>query len=100
MAMQETVRFQGVSRNLGWIVASVFLAIAVWLAANMSNNPLEQREMDNIRVTIQLPDGYVRTAPSTLPQVSALVRAPQNDWEAPIVFFRNYFGKLQPFRKA
>lgn len=98
--MQETVRFQGVSRNLGWIVASVFLAIAVWLAANMSNNPLEQREMDNIRVTIQLPDGYVRTAPTTLPQVSALVRAPQNDWDLLVADDIEILADLSHIREA
>ncbi|NDJ78445.1 MAG: hypothetical protein GYB65_19520 [Chloroflexi bacterium] len=73
-------RRQRMLNNLGWLAVSLFLAMAIWVAANMSNNPLTQEEIDNIAIDVELPDGYVVTRMPGTMTASALVRAPQDDW--------------------
>lgn len=79
--MRENGVARFVFQNLGWIAGSVFLALVVWMAANMANNPVEQREMQNIVVDVQLPDGYVLTRPNTVQRATVIVRAPKDDWD-------------------
>ncbi len=63
------------------MAAALFLALVIWIGANMSNNPLEQREIDNVRITVELPAGYVLVHSPSPAMASALVRAPQQDWD-------------------
>jgi YbbR domain-containing protein len=67
--------------NLGWITASLLLALVVWLAATMSNNPVEQRELDRVPIAIQLPDGYVLTRQVTTTMAEVVLRAQKSEWD-------------------
>lgn len=78
--MRESSLIQFTLRNLGWMAASFFLAMVVWLAANMSNNPLEEREISNIPIELNLPDGYVITSQSKTRVDIVRVRAQKSEW--------------------
>ncbi len=72
---------QFIVRNVSWMIASLALALVIWVAANMSANPIVQDEISNIPVRVELPEGYVVTErPDTL-TVTAVVRAPRRDWD-------------------
>jgi YbbR domain-containing protein len=72
---------QFVLRNLGWMSASIFLALVVWVAANMSNNPVEQRRMSQVPITILLPEGYVLSRPPSVTTAQATIRAQKSEWD-------------------
>ncbi len=78
--MRESSLIQFTLRNLGWMAASIFLAMVVWLAANMSNNPLEEREISNIPIELNLPDGYVITSQSKIRVDIVRIRAQKSEW--------------------
>lgn len=67
--------------NLGWMLASLFLALSIWVAANMADNPVVQDEISGVSVRILLPEGYVITARPEATTVTAIVRAPRRDWD-------------------
>lgn len=78
--MRENSFVQFIVRNLGWMLVSLFLAVAIWAAANMANNPVEEREIKNLPVSVILPEGYVLTRQPEPSSVSAVVRTQQNEW--------------------
>lgn len=78
--MRNHLLTQFTLRNLAWALASIFLAMVIWIAANMANNPVIQEEMDNVSVRIELPEGFVVTDRPDSQSVTAVVRAPRNDW--------------------
>jgi YbbR domain-containing protein len=69
---------QTLLRNLGWLAASIFLAVMIWAAANIQDNPLSQREVRGVPVDINLPDGYIQPDPVV---VDAWIRTDQSQWE-------------------
>lgn len=78
--MRENSMIQFVLRNLGWMLVSLFLAVTIWLAANMANNPVEEREIKNLPVSVTLPEGFVLTRQPEPSSVSAVVRTQQREW--------------------
>jgi len=78
--MRENSLIQFLARNLGWMLVSLFLAIAIWAAANMESNPVEEREIKNLPVSVSLPEGFVLTRQPEPATVSAVVRTQQNEW--------------------
>ena len=78
--MRENSLIQFLARNLGWMLVSLFLAIAIWAAANLESNPVEEREIKNLPVSVSLPDGFVLTRQPEPSTVSAVVRTQQNEW--------------------
>ena len=54
MRLNAILRF--VASNLGWMAGSIVVALVIWVAANMANNPVEEREIENVSVRIRLPD--------------------------------------------
>lgn len=68
-------------RNLGWMILSLVLALLIWIAANMANNPVEQNEIGGVPVLIDLPEGYVLTSQPDSSTVTAVVRAGRDDWD-------------------
>jgi len=79
--MQRNSSLQFVARNLGWALLSVFLALAIWVAAKMANNPVEQGEVRGVQVRIELPEGYVLARALDTATVTAVVRAERSQWE-------------------
>lgn len=72
---------QAIGRNLGWMIASIFLALAVWVAATMANNPVEQRELAGVEITYEIPEGFVLVNEQSLPQtVSVFIRTQESEW--------------------
>ena len=72
---------QAIVRNLGWLLASIFLALAVWVAATMANNPVVQRELAGVEITYQIPEGFVLANEPSLPQtVSVFIRTQESEW--------------------
>jgi YbbR domain-containing protein len=67
--------------NLGWMAASIFLAMVVWIAATMSNNPIEEKQLRRVPVDIPLPDGYVITSPLSQIMATVVVRTQQSEWD-------------------
>lgn len=67
-------------RNLGWALLSLLLALAIWVAANMADNPVEQDEIRGVEVRVELPEGYVLTGRPDSAAVTAVVRASRSDW--------------------
>jgi YbbR domain-containing protein len=68
--------------NLGWMAAAIFLAAAIWTAANMASNPVEQDELRNIQARVTLPDGFVITSREPdASTVTAVIRASQSEWD-------------------
>lgn len=78
--MRENSLIQFLARNLGWMLVSLFLAIAIWAAANLESNPVEEREIKNLPVSVSLPEGFVLTRQPEPATVSAVVRTQQNEW--------------------
>ncbi|OPY91862.1 MAG: YbbR-like protein [Syntrophaceae bacterium PtaU1.Bin231] len=79
--MRNSSFFQLIVRNLGWLLVSLLLALAIWVAANMANNPVEQHEIRAIPVRVEVPDGYVITGQPDSSTVTAIVRAARSDWD-------------------
>jgi len=80
--MRDSALLQTIGRNLGWMLTSLFLALVVWVAATMANNPVEERELKGVEVTYVIPDGYVLVNQQSLPQtVSVFIRTQQSEWE-------------------
>ncbi len=72
---------QIIGRNLGWMIASILLALVVWVAATMANNPVEQRELSRVEITYEIPDGFVLVNEGSLPQtVSVFIRTQESEW--------------------
>ena len=69
---------QALVRNLGWLVASIFLSLMIWAAANIQDNPLSQREVRGVAVVINLPEGYIQPDPVV---VDAWIRTDKSQWE-------------------
>ncbi len=67
--------------NLGWMSISVLLALMIWVAANMANNPVEQSEVQAVPVRIELPEGFVLSRSPDISTVTAVVRAERNQWD-------------------
>lgn len=63
------------------MAASIFLAMVVWIAATMSNNPIEESELRRVQVNISLPDGYVITRPLNQMTATVVVRTQQSEWK-------------------
>ncbi len=67
--------------NLGWMLASLALAVVVWYVAWSAQNPVEQRRMtERVPITIQTPEGMlvVNTPPDS---AQVTVRAPRSVWD-------------------
>ncbi len=73
--------FQSFVSNLGWMAISVLLALMIWVAANMANNPVEQNEVQAVPVRIELPEGFVLSRSPDITAVTAVVRAERNQWD-------------------
>jgi len=82
MTVRNSNLAQFVLSNLGWMAASIFLALVVWVAATMTNNPIEQREINRIPVIVTLPEGYILDRPSASPLTAqVVVRAQKSEWD-------------------
>lgn len=79
--MRRNSLVQFVVSNLGWIAVSLVLALMIWIAAQMQNNPVQQDEIKNISVAVQLPDGYVLARQPDPAVVAAVVRAEKSEWD-------------------
>ncbi|MBN2305603.1 MAG: hypothetical protein JXQ72_14060 [Anaerolineae bacterium] len=80
--MRKNTFIRFILSNLGWLAASLALALVIWIAAKMDSNPVQQDEIKSVPVAadaILLPDGYVLASapPST---VTAIVRAERSEW--------------------
>lgn len=67
--------------NLGWMATSLLLALMIWVAANMANNPVEQGEVRGVPVRLELPEGFVLSRSPDTTAVTAVVRAERSHWE-------------------
>lgn len=76
MRVNTIMRF--IASNLGWMGGSIIAALAIWIAANMANNPVAEKDVRNVPVDIKLPDGYVITDQPLTETVTAVVRATQD----------------------
>lgn len=77
--MREQSLLQLVLRNLGWLATSILLAMVIWVAAKMSSNPIEQREMMRVPVEYIVPNGYVLVEqPNT--NVRVVLRTERSEW--------------------
>src|SRR5260370_25063752 len=64
--------------NLGWMVASLLLAIIVWYVATSQQNPVEQQRLPN-RVPIQmLTDDGVMIVDTPVNTAQVTIRAPRS----------------------
>ncbi len=79
--MRTNSLFQSIIGNLGWMVISVLLALMIWVAANMANNPVEQNEVQAVPVRIELPEGFVLSRSPDITTVTAVVRVERNQWD-------------------
>ncbi len=74
-----TLRF--VLDNLGWLLASLALAVLVWYAAVSAQNPVEQRRFPT-RIPIQILKDDGMLVVNTPPEVTQVtIRAPQTVWD-------------------
>lgn len=78
--MQKRSLPQATFSNLGWLAISIFLALAIWVAATMASNPVEQDEIANVTVRVELPEGFVLTRQPEPATVTAVVRARRSEW--------------------
>lgn len=79
--MADSSPLQVITRNLGWVLISLFLALVVWVAATMANNPVEERELKGVDIVYAIPDGFVLVNQQALPQtVSVFIRTQQSEW--------------------
>ncbi|RPI98815.1 MAG: hypothetical protein EHM39_07540, partial [Chloroflexi bacterium] len=67
--------------NLSWMGASVVLALMIWIAANMADDPVMQDELDRVAVQIELPEGFVVTGQPEIATVTAVIRASRTQWD-------------------
>ena len=67
--------------NLSWMGASVVLALMIWIAANMADDPVIQDELDRVAVQIELPEGFVVTGQPEVTTVTAVIRASRTQWD-------------------
>lgn len=73
---------QTIGRNLAWLITSIFLALVIWVAATMANNPVEQRELPGVEITYEIPEGFVLVNEQSLPQtVSVFIRTQESEWD-------------------
>jgi YbbR domain-containing protein len=72
---------QFIVRNLGWMAASILLAVMIWIAANMANDPVVEDEINRIPVQLALPEGYVVTGQPESAMVTAVVRTTRSQWD-------------------
>lgn len=79
--MRTRSLFQSLIGNLGWMAISFLLALMIWVAANMANNPVEQNEVRGVPVRVELPDGFVLSRSPDTTAVTAVVRAERNQWD-------------------
>ena len=79
--MARSSLLQFVARNLGWVILSLFLAAAIWMAATMASNPVEQGELRGVLVRVELPEDFVLTRPLDSATVTAVVRATRSQWD-------------------
>jgi YbbR domain-containing protein len=79
--MRRNVVVQFFVSNLGWMVASLLLAVMIWVAANMANDPIVQDQIDQVQVQIDLPDGYVVSAQPDSSAVVAVIRTQRSQWD-------------------
>lgn len=79
--MRNGSMYQTIVRNFGWMILSLLLALAIWVAANLANNPVDQQEMNTIPVRVQLPEGFIITHQPDTSSVTAVVRASRRDWD-------------------
>jgi YbbR domain-containing protein len=79
--MRRSAIFRFVISNLSWMVTSILLAVLIWVAANMANNPVVQDEINRVQVQVALPDGFVITAQPETATVTAVVRATSRQWD-------------------
>ena len=79
--MRRNVIVQFFVSNLGWMVASLLLAVMIWVAANMANDPIVQDQIDQVQVQIDLPDGFVVSAQPDSSAVVAVIRAQRSQWD-------------------
>lgn len=79
--MRDSSFAQFVLRNLTWMLASLFLAMAVWVAATLSNNPVEQQQIRRVPININLPEGYVLTRQPTTTLANVDIRTQRSEWE-------------------
>ncbi len=66
--------------NLTWVAISMLLAITIWVAANMQDNPVEQNEVRAVTISVNLPTGFVVTSQPDQTTVTAVVRAARSEW--------------------
>jgi len=55
--MRHNVVVQFIVGNLGWMAASILLAVMIWVAANMASDPVVQDQLDQVRVQFDLRRG-------------------------------------------
>jgi YbbR domain-containing protein len=79
--MRRNVVVQFFVSNLGWMVASILLAVMIWVAANLANDPVVQDSLDQVQVQVTLPDGFVVTGQPDTSTVTAVVRATRSQWD-------------------
>lgn len=67
--------------NLGALLLSIVLAVAVWVVAVQDQNPIETRDFDTpVRVSILGPDPDLSIVGQPLGQVTLQVQAPRQEW--------------------
>jgi YbbR domain-containing protein len=72
---------QFVVSNLGWMTASLLLAVMIWVAANLASDPVVQDQLDQVQVQVALPDGFVVTGQPDNSTVTAVIRATRSQWD-------------------
>lgn len=82
-AQRSVLRF--IIDNLGWMGISIFLALIIWVVAQLDANPIQQREFPE-SITIQFiennNDNVVLLASSTLRRTARVtIRAPRHSWD-------------------
>jgi YbbR domain-containing protein len=79
--MRRNVVVQFIVSNLGWMLASILLAVMIWVAANMASDPVVQDQLDQVPVQFNLPDGFVVTAQPDNSTVTAVIRTTRSQWD-------------------
>ena len=79
--MRRSVIGRFLLSNVSWMLASLVLAVMIWVAANMANDPVVQDELDRVPVQIVLPDGFVVTGQPESAVVTAVIRATRSQWD-------------------
>ncbi|MBN1679866.1 MAG: hypothetical protein JW966_06210 [Anaerolineae bacterium] len=77
--MRSNALVRLILNNIGWTFSSIFLAIVVWVAATMAQNPLEEQTIERIPITIVLPDGYTLSHQPSTTTGNVEIRAPQDE---------------------